>query len=183
MPFGLCNLPSTFQSMIKDVFCDMVDVGVIAYMDDIFIYTESVEEHVALVWRVMQRLRKTRLCVSNKKSSFHRQEVKFLGYKISSRVISVTGTKVEEIWACSMPKKVVDLQSFMGFANFYRWFMKCFTKIAKALMDLTKNDIKCTWTPLCQEVFETLKKTFTTGRILTDFDDTLQLNWTPTLVT
>jgi len=64
MPCGLCNAPSTFQSMINDVFRDMLDVGVIAYMDDILIYTETVEEHLALVRRVMERLRKTRLCVS-----------------------------------------------------------------------------------------------------------------------
>ena len=61
MPFGLCNAPSTFQRMINDVFGDMLDVGVIAYMDDILIYTETVEEHVALVRRVMERLRKARL--------------------------------------------------------------------------------------------------------------------------
>jgi len=66
MPFGLCNAPSTFQSMINDVFGDMLDVRVIAYMDDILIYTETVEEHVTLVRRVMERLRKARLCVSIK---------------------------------------------------------------------------------------------------------------------
>jgi len=57
--------------MMNDVFRDMLDVGVIAYMDDILIYTETVEEHVALVRLFMQRLRKARLCVSIKKSSFH----------------------------------------------------------------------------------------------------------------
>ena len=67
MPFGLCNAPSTFQSMINNVFRDMLDVGVIAYMDDILIYTETVEEHVALVRRVMERLRKARLCFTIKK--------------------------------------------------------------------------------------------------------------------
>jgi len=99
MPFGLCNAPSTFQSMINDVFRDMLDVGVIAYMDDILIYTETVEEHVALVRRVMERLRKARLCLSIKKSSFHQREVEFLGYKISDRGISIRSTKVEEIRA------------------------------------------------------------------------------------
>jgi len=61
IPFGLCNAPSTFQSMINDLFCDMLDVGVIAYMYDILNYTETVEKHVALVRRVMERLRKARL--------------------------------------------------------------------------------------------------------------------------
>jgi len=118
MPFGLCNAPSTFQSIINDVFHDMLDVGVIAYMNDILIYTKTVEEHVALVRRVRERLRKVHLCISIKKSSFHQREVEFLGYKISDRGISITSTKVEEIWAWSPPEQVVHVQSFMGFANF-----------------------------------------------------------------
>jgi len=142
MVFGLCNAPSTFQSMINDVFCDMLDVRVIVDMDDILIYKETVEEHVPLVMRVMERLRKARLCVSIKKSSLHQREVEFLGYKISDRGISMTSTKVEEIRAWSKPEKVVDVQSFMGFANFYRRFIKGFSKIAKPLTDLTKKGIK-----------------------------------------
>jgi len=81
IPFGLCNGPSTFQGMINDVFCDMLDVGVIAYMDDILIYSETIEEHVAIVRKVMDRLRKAGLCVSMDKSTFHTREVEFLGYK------------------------------------------------------------------------------------------------------
>jgi len=88
-----------FQRMINDVFRDMLDVGVIAFNDDILIYTETGEEHVALVRRVMERLRKACLCVSIKKSSFHQWEVEFHGYKISVRGISMTSTKVEEIQA------------------------------------------------------------------------------------
>jgi len=144
IPFGLCNAPSTFQSMIDDVFHNMLDVGVIAYMEDILIYMETVEEYVALVRRVTERLRNARLCVRIKKSSFHQREVEFHGYKISDRGISMTSTKVEEIPAWSMPEQVVDVQSFMGFANFYRWFIKGFSKIAKPLTDLTKKGIK--WT-------------------------------------
>jgi len=97
--FGLCNTPSTFQSMINDVFHDLLDVGLIAYMDGILIYTETVEEHVALVRRVKETLRKAGLCVSIKKSSFHQWEVEFLGYKISDRGSSMTSTKVQEIRA------------------------------------------------------------------------------------
>jgi len=71
MPFGLCNAPSMFQSLINDVLRDILDVGVIANMEDILIYTETVEEHVALARRVMEWLQMARLCVSIKKSSFH----------------------------------------------------------------------------------------------------------------
>ena len=90
MPFGLCNAPSTFQSMINHFFRDMLDAGVIAYMNDILIYSETIEEQVSLVRQVMERLRKARLFVSIKKSSFHQREVEFLRYKISDRGISMT---------------------------------------------------------------------------------------------
>jgi len=142
MPFGLCNLPSTFQGIINDVFRDMLDVGVIAYMDDILIYSETIEEHVAMVSKVMDKLWKAGLCISIKKSTFHASEVEFLGYKISNHGISMTTKKVEEITAWLPPQKVVDVQSFMGFANFYHQFIKGFSKIAKPLTDLTKKVIK-----------------------------------------
>ena len=109
MPFGLCNAPSTFQGMINDVFRDMLDVGVIAYMDDILIYSETIEEHVAMVRKVMDRLRKAGLCVSIKKSTFHVREVEFLGYKISDNGISMTTKKVEDITAGLSPQKVVNV--------------------------------------------------------------------------
>ena len=84
----------------------------------------------------------------------------------------MTSTKVEEIRAWSTPEKVINVQSFMGFANFYRRFIKGFSKIAKPLMDLKKKGIKWTWTPSCQDAFDKLKEMFTTGPIRTHFDDT-----------
>ena len=119
MPFGLCNAPSTFQSRINHVFRDMLDAGVIAYMDDILIYSETIEEYVSLVRQVIERLRKARLCVCIKRLPFHQREVEFLGYKISDRGISMTSKKVEDIQAWNTPQSVKNVQSFMGFANFY----------------------------------------------------------------
>jgi len=172
LPFGLCNAASTFPAMINDVFRDILDVGVIAYMDDILIYSETIEEHVAIVRKVMDRLRKAGLCVSIRKSTFHGREVEFLGYKISDHGISMTTKKVEEITAWLPPQKVFDVQSFMGFANFYRRLIKGFSKIAKPLTKLTKKGIKLNWTNACQVAFDELPRAFTTGPILTHFDET-----------
>jgi len=107
-------------------------------MNDILIYTETIEEQVALVRWVMKRLRKAHLCVIIKNSSFNQWKVEFLVYNISKQGISMTSTKVEEIQAGSTPEKVVNVQSFMDFANFYHLFKKGFSKIAKPLTDLTK---------------------------------------------
>ena len=170
MPFGLCNAPSTFQSMINDVFRDLLDEGVIAYMDDILIYSETIEEHVALVRRVMEKLRKAGLCVSIKKSSFHQRSVEFLGYKISEHGIEMTTEKIESIKSWPTPKVVVDVQSFMGFANFYRRFIEGFSKVAKPLTDLTKKETLWEWTESCQRAFDHLKERFVSAPILAHFN-------------
>jgi len=172
MPVGLCNAPLIFQGMISDVFRDMLDIGVIAYMDDILIYSETIEEHVAMVRKVIDRLRKSRLCVSIKMSCFHARQVEFCGFKISDHGISITTKKVEEITAWSPQQKVVGVQSLMGFANFYCPFIKGFSKIAKPLTDLTKKGIKWSWTNACQAGFDELKRQFTTGPELTYFNET-----------
>jgi len=104
MSVGLWDA-STFQGMINDVFRDMLDVGVIAYMDAILIYSEIIEEHFAMVRKVMNRLRKAGLCVGIKKSTFHAREVQFLGYKISDHGISMTTKKVEQIMAWLLPQR------------------------------------------------------------------------------
>ena len=83
----------------------------------------------------------------------------------------MTSTKVEEIRAWSTPEKVVNVQGFMGFANFYHRFIKGVSKIAKQLTDLTKKGIKWTWTSSYQQACDKLKEMFTTGPILTHFDD------------
>ena len=172
MRFGLCNRRSTFHRMINDVFRNMLDVGVIAYMDDILIYSETIEEHVAMVTKEMDRLRKAGLCVSIKKSTFHAREVEFLGYKISDNGISMTTKKVEEITAWLLPQNFVDVQSFMGFATFYCGFMNGVSKIAKPLTDVTRKSIKWNWTNACQAAFDELKRPFTTAPILTHLDET-----------
>src|SRR4051812_47989376 len=170
MPFGLCNAPSTFQSMINDVFRDVLDEGVIAYMDDILIYSESLEEHVELVRRVMQKIRDAGLCISIKKSIFHQKEVEFLGYYISESGIRMTTDKVETVRDWPTPDRVKDVQAFLGFANFYRRFIKGFSKICTPLTNLTRNEVPWNWSSACEEAFTLLKKRFTEEPVLAHFN-------------
>ena len=95
----------------------------------------------------------------------------------------MTTKKVEAITAWLPPQKVVDVQSFMGFANFYCRFIKGFGQIAKPVTDLTTKGIKWNWTNACQAAFDELKGAFTTGPILTHFDETRPTKLEPMLVT
>jgi len=89
MPFGLTNAPSTFQDMMNHVLSDLLDVGVLAYMDDILVYAKTLEEHDHLVKEVLQRLQKNGLAVAPEKCVWRAQEVEFLGYVIGRNGIEM----------------------------------------------------------------------------------------------
>ena len=97
MPFGLCNAPGTFQSMINDILWDLLDAGTVVYIDDILIYSGNEEEHGELVMEVLKRLKGAGLCVPLAKSKFHVQEVEYLGYYISNKGIFMSEKKVSTI--------------------------------------------------------------------------------------
>ena len=170
MPFGLCNAPSTFQSMINDVFHDLLDAGVVVYLDDILIYSEDEKSHIDLVRRVMERIRIAKLCCSIKKSDIHVREIEFLGYHISPKGISMSTAKVESVKNWPITRNVKDIQAFLGFANFSWRFIEGFSKICKPLTDLTQKDKMFEWTSQCEDAFWCLKSTFTEGPILAHFD-------------
>jgi hypothetical protein len=174
MPFGLCNAPASFQAMINEVLRELLDEGVIVYIDDILIYSVTEEEHIVLVRRVLSKLRDAHLCVAINKSRFHVSEVDYLGYVISDKGISLSPEKVRAVqaWKHPDPKGTSALkwaQEFLGFANFYRRFIEGFSKIAKPLSDLTKTDKKYEWTPACQHAFDQLKTRFCEAPILVHF--------------
>ena len=109
MPFGLCNTPAMFQSMMDNIFHDLLDNGVIVYLDDILIYTEKVNKHIPLVQEVLSRLDKASLEVNLKNSSFHIRNVGFLGYLISEQGIELSEKKIEEVKNWAVPRKVNDV--------------------------------------------------------------------------
>jgi len=99
MPFGLTNAPSTFQDMMNHVLSDILDVGVLAYMDDILVYGKTREEYNALVKEVLKRLRKNGLAVSPEKCMWSAQEVEFLGYIIRKKGVEMSTGKIEAVLA------------------------------------------------------------------------------------
>ena len=99
MPFGLCNAPDSFQAMINQVLREHLDKGVIVYIDDILIYSETEEEHICLVSKVLEKLKKANLCVTINKSRFHVKEVDYLGYVINDKGISLSPEKIRAVQA------------------------------------------------------------------------------------
>ncbi|KAE8206788.1 hypothetical protein CF327_g7489 [Tilletia walkeri] len=170
MPFGLCNAPSSFQRFMNDIFRDMVDVFVVIYLDDILIFSKTAAEHEEHVKKVLERLRSTKLFAKAEKCEFSQESVEFLGYRLSKDGVTMVMDKVNSVLSWPEPKKVKELQSFLGFANFYRRFIWRYSEIVAPLTALLRKNTAWNWSEKCQDAFDTLKKAFTSAPVLQHFD-------------
>jgi len=171
MPFGLTNTPATFQDMINHIFRDMLDLRLHVYIVDLLIYAETVEEHDKIVKEVLQRLRANRLAISAEKCSWRQPEVEFLGYVIGRDGINMSEEKVKGVLKWKSPASLVETQAFLGFANFYRRFIKDCSRVARPITELTKKTAKdWEWTPEAERAFTELKNRFTSAPVLAHFD-------------
>ena len=133
MPFGLTNAPAAFQRFMNDIFSDMLDVHVIIYLDDILVYSDDPAEHKKHVREVLQRLRKNGLYCKPEKCHFDKDTVNYLGFILSKDGLKMDPAKVQTIQDWPEPRKVKDIQSFLGFANFYRRFISEYSNIVVPL--------------------------------------------------
>ncbi|KAK3525886.1 hypothetical protein QTP70_010942 [Hemibagrus guttatus] len=167
MPFGLTNAPAVFQSLINEVFQDIFGKWVIAYIDDILVYSTSLEEHVHHVWAVLSRLQQNNLYVKPEKCEFLRTTIMFLGYVISRQVVEMDLTKVCAVTEWPNPTTIKELQWFLGFANFYRHFIWNYSSVASPLTSLLLGKPRrLSWSDQAQVAFVKLKDSFTTAPIL-----------------
>ena len=166
MPFGLTNAPAVFQHLMNDIFRDYLDQFVIIYLDDILIFSANPDDHDHHVRLVLQRLRQHGLYAKLEKCEFDVNTVEFLGYIISTEGISMDPKKIETVLNWATPANVTDVQRFLGFANFYRRFIRNYSKITTPLTALTRKQHKFDWSPSADAAFTTLKTAFTSAPIL-----------------
>jgi hypothetical protein len=170
MFFGMCNSPATFQSMMDEIFADMIDGGiVIIYMDDIFIFAPDETTLMENTKKVLTRLQKNDLFLKPAKCEFNKTKVEYLGLVIEEGKISMDPGKLKGIQDWPVPTTVKQVRGFLGFGNFYRRFIWRFSDLAKPLNDLLKKDKKFEWTNDCQKVFDSLKRRFTEEPVVTIF--------------
>uniref|UniRef100_A0A4W5RRF9 ribonuclease H n=1 Tax=Hucho hucho TaxID=62062 RepID=A0A4W5RRF9_9TELE len=133
MPYGLTNSPAIFQSFINEIFKDLINQFVVAYIDDILIYSKTEAEHINHVRIVLARLLENQLYVKAEKCEFHVKQTSFLGYRISYHGVKMEEGKVQAVTEWPQPTTVKELQRFLGFANFYRRFIRNYSTIASPL--------------------------------------------------
>ncbi|QRV85329.1 Retrotransposable element Tf2 protein [Ceratobasidium sp. AG-Ba] len=166
MPFGLTNAPATFQHFMNDIFRDILDVYVIIYLDDILVFSKNKEDHEKHVREVLSRLQKHHLYCNLAKCFFSVEEIDYLGLIVSPEGIRVDPAKVVKAINWSIPSKVVQVQEFVGFCNFYRTFIRDYSRIAAPLFNLTRKNHPWEWTEECATAFEHLKEALRSAPVL-----------------
>lgn len=157
MPFGLTNVPATFCTLMNKVLNKFIDRFVVVYLDDIVVYSSTFEEHLEHLTEVFTVLREHKLFVKREKCVFAQRRIPFLGHIVGEGKMWMDSTKVRAIQEWEAPKKVTELRSFLGLANYYRRFIQGYSHITTPLTNLLKKEKPWEWDSKCQEAFDALK--------------------------
>ena len=163
MPFGLCNAGATFQRLMDMVMAGLAFDVCLVYLDDVIVFSATMEEHFVRLRSVLSRLREAGLSA---KCRLLQRHVCFLGHVVSESGVGTDPEKVMAITEWPVPTNLREVRSFVGLCCYYRRFVKGFAEISSPLHALTKKGEVFRWTDECQEAFEKLKVALTTAPVL-----------------
>ena len=158
MPFGLTNAPAQFQKFMNELFRGKIGQYVVVYLDDIVIYSESDADHWDHVRAVLDILLQNNLFCAREKCFFGKRSLTFLGYEISASGVNMDTKKISSVLDWPIPKSVKEIQTFLGFTNFYRRLIKNYASLAAPLTSLLK--LTASFEDFDVKTFLTLKSCF-----------------------
>ena len=165
MPFGLSNAPAVFQELMAVVLRG-IGTFAIAYLDDILVFSPTLEKHLRHLDVVFGRLREHDLKLKLKKCGFLKPETQYLGFIINKDGIKPEPKKVEAIRSLPAPTCVREVRSFIGMCSFYRRFIPNFSEITEPIIDLTRKHAHFKWSEKHQTAFQYLKDSLTVVPLL-----------------
>ncbi len=174
LPFGLTNAPASFMHLMNSTLHEFIDVFVLVYLDDILVYSHSLDDHVRHLRAVLTKLRQAKLFAKLSKCEFASTSVEYLGHIVSKDGISPEEIKVQAVRDWPTPKNKTDIQSFLGLLNFYRRFLKDFAHTAKPLTNLTGKE-PFVWSVAQEASFTELKQLVSSAPVLRMFDPRLPI--------
>ena len=164
VPFGLVQAPAYLQELMTGILKDFPFT--IAYLDDIIIFSKTPQEHLSHICMVFEKLRTANLSMKKSKCNFFSKEIQYLGHILSATGIQPLPSKTHAIQHMNPPTMPKQVRAFLGLVGYYRKFIKGFTKIAKMLTLLTRQQVKFKWTPEHQAAFVHLKDAIVQAPIL-----------------
>ena len=141
MPFGLTNAPALFQRWMNEFLSEYLNIFWVAYLDDILIFSQNLEDHRKQVRTILERVKETGMTLKASKCEFHTTEIEYLGYVISPQGLHMDEEKIRMIKEWKEPTSIKGIQSFLEFANFYRRFIQDYSWITTPLTCLTRKEV------------------------------------------
>ncbi|MBW0588497.1 hypothetical protein O181_128212 [Austropuccinia psidii MF-1] len=167
MPFGIKNAPSHFQRVMNEIFPEeLSEEWLIIYIDDIIVCSKTWEEHMYRLSRFLTKIQSVNMKVSLKKCHFVFKELKALGHVVSGLSLGIDKNKVAAVLLKPMPQNKKEIQSFLGFAGYYRQHIKDFESIARPIYKLCDKDTVFEMTFDRVKAFESLREALTTAPLL-----------------
>ncbi|MBW0593976.1 hypothetical protein O181_133691 [Austropuccinia psidii MF-1] len=167
MPVGIKNASSHFQRMINEIFPEEISEGwLIIYIDDIIFHSKTWEEHMYRLSRVLTKIQSVNMKISLKKCHFGFKELEALGHVVSGLSLGTDKIKVAAVFLKPIPQNKKEIQSFLGFAQYYRQHIKDFASIARPLYKLCDKDTLFEMTVERVKAFESLIQALTTAPLL-----------------
>ncbi|GBG88305.1 hypothetical protein CBR_g46872 [Chara braunii] len=158
MPFGLTNVPATFQRCMNDQFRPWLDRFVVVYLDDILVFSRTLQEHQGHLRQVLEKLREANFKIKAKKCEWAKTQVLYLGHVLDGDGIKPEDGKIAAIRDWPTPRTLTELRSFLGLANYYRKFVRNFSTIAAPLRRLLKKEAIWQWDKDCTSALKKLKR-------------------------
>mgnify|MGYP003389980841 FL=1 len=171
MPFGLCNAGATFQRLMDVVLNGISLQGCLAYLDDVVVFSRTLDEHLEKLRQVFERLQIAGLKLKPSKCCVLQREVAFLGHVMTEEGITTDPEKIKAVVEWPVPTCVREVRAFVGLASYYRRFVRGFAEVAAPLHELTKKNAKFCWEEKHQAAFEILKQKLVQAPVLVAPDD------------
>lgn len=166
MPMGLKNAPATFQRVMDHILRDFIGKFCVIYLDDILIFSTSLQEHAENLEKILQAIHKYNLKIQLDKSEFLKKETAFLGHIVTTEGVKANPEKIEAIKSWPLPRNDKELKGFLGTMGYYRKFIRDFARIVKPLTSQLRKGQKITHTKEFVETFEKCRNILTTSNIL-----------------
>ena len=166
MPFGLRNSSITFSRVIGQVLQGLNWKNVLAYIDDILVFSKNFEDHLKHLEQVFSRLKKANLKLKPSKCQFGLSEVQYLGHILSKDGVKMDPKKIDIVRNYPAPRNQKETRQFLGLCNYYRKFVEGYSKCTVPLNALLQKENDFKWTTKCQESFDLLKSKLTSAPIL-----------------
>ncbi|GFW29477.1 retrovirus-related Pol polyprotein from transposon 17.6 [Trichonephila clavipes] len=176
--FGLKNSPKAFQSIAQEVLGDLLHNGALVYIDDVILFTKTIDEHFELLGKVFERFERIHLKFNPSKCQFLTKSCKFLVFVVTPEGILIGKDKSVSINEFPVPTDQKQIKSFLGCCNFYRRYIKNFAKRALPLTNLLRKDTPFEWTSETKEAFDDIKKAILNPPVLALPDPNAELQIT-----